>query len=157
MRIVTDRELVDLARRAAGTPRGRANLNLHPELSDPVQRFFNALSPGSYVRPHRHGRGRWETFVAIRGRAVMLTFDDGGVVLERAELAPAGPVVAAEVAGGLWHTVAAFEEGTVLLELKPGPYHPIADKDFAAWAPAEGDPDAAAALARWLAAAPRRT
>lgn len=156
MRIISADELAGLAARAGTATRGRTNLKLHPELSDPVQRFFNAISPGSYVRPHRHGAGRWETFVGIRGRAVMLTFDDGGTVLERAELAPAGPAVAAEVAGGVWHTVVALEEGTVLLELKPGPYHPIADKDFARWAPAEGDPGAAAALARWLAAAPPR-
>jgi cupin fold WbuC family metalloprotein len=152
MKIVTLEALEELSRQAAGSPRRRANLNLHPELSDPVQRFFNALEPGSYVRPHRHGTGRWETFIALAGRAVMLTFDDDGTVLERADLAPAGPAVAAEVAGDVWHAVAALEPGTVLLELKPGPYHPIEDKDFAPWAPPEGDA-AASLLVRWYTTA----
>lgn len=41
---------------------------------------------------------------------------------------------------GTWHTLAVLEPGTVLFELKPGPYLPLADKEFAAWAPAEGAP-----------------
>jgi hypothetical protein len=36
----------------------------------------------------------------------------------------------------------------VLFEVKPGPYEPLNDKDFATWAPAEGDP-AAAAFVDW--------
>ena len=39
-----------------------------------------------------------------------------------------------------WHSVAALSADTVLFELKPGPYSPIDDKDFAEWAPAEGEP-----------------
>jgi len=149
VRIVTSNALEMLSHRAGRSARGRANLNLHPRLDDPVQRLFNAVQPGSYVRPHRHGGARWEAFVAIAGRAAILTFDGSGRVLERVELAPDGPVVAAEVAGGGWHTLAAMKAGTVLLELKPGPYSPITDKDFAPWAPAEGDPFSAD-LERWF-------
>ncbi|MCG6964865.1 MAG: WbuC family cupin fold metalloprotein [Acidobacteria bacterium] len=132
--------IIDLTAEAAASPRQRANLNLHPTLADPYQRFFNALHQGTYIRPHRHESGRWETFVILGGRAVMLTFDDNGTVLQRAELSPAGPQVAVEIPGGEWHTVAAMGTGTVLLELKPGPYRPVSDKDFASWAPHDRDP-----------------
>jgi hypothetical protein len=44
---------------------------------------------------------------------------------------------------GLWHTFFALEDNTVLFEVKPGPYDPIGDKDFAHWAPAEDEADAA--------------
>jgi cupin fold WbuC family metalloprotein len=71
----------------------------------------------------------------------MLTFDDYGQVMERCEFSPSGPAVAVEVPGGGWHTVASLEVGTVLFELKPGPYIPLEDKDFASWAPAEGEPE----------------
>ena len=153
MKTVALGALDDLVRRAAGSARGRLNHNLHPTLDDPVQRFFNCFEPGSYVRPHRHtDPPRWEAFVALRGRAVVLEFDDRGRVAGRCEISPDGPAVAAEIAGDSWHTVAALRSGTVLFELKPGPYSPIADKDFAPWAPAEGDP-VQARWAAWIAAA----
>ena len=116
----------------------RANFNLHPTLQDPVQRFLNAMEPGTYVRPHRHPGDRWELFLALQGALAVLVFDDGGVALDRVELREDGPVRAVEVPPGAWHTVASLEPGSVLFELKPGPYLPLTDKDFAPWAPQEG-------------------
>jgi cupin fold WbuC family metalloprotein len=139
MKSVSSAMLDELVRAARATPRLRINHNLHPALEDPVQRFFNCLEPGSYVRPHRHlDPPRWEVFVALRGRATVLTFDDRGTVMSRSELSPQGPEVAVEIDGGTWHTVVPLHSATVLFELKPGPYSPIADKDFAGWAPPEG-------------------
>jgi len=142
MRVIPLAHLLDLAKQSRDHPRARINLNVHPELEDPVQRFFNLLSSGTYVRPHRHAPGRWELFLAIKGRAVVLCFDDSGMVVARSEISPDGPDIAAEIEGGTWHTVAAMEPDTVLFEVKPGPYHPIEDKDFAPWSPAEGTPGA---------------
>ena len=36
--------------------------------------------------------------------------------------------------GGTWHSFHALEKDTVLFEVKPGPYNPDADKEFAPWA-----------------------
>lgn len=149
MRTLDKGALEDLRSEAAASPRGRCNLNLHPELSDPVQRLFNALEPGTYVRPHRHPRDDgWELFVILAGRAVALTFDDAGRVLERAELGPAAPAWGVEVPGNTWHALAALEPGTLALEVKRGPYTPLTDKDFAPWAPGEEEPGAAL-VERW--------
>jgi cupin fold WbuC family metalloprotein len=140
MRSISAETIRELTARAASTARGRLNLNLHPHLDDPIQRFFNAVEPGSYVRPHRHtDPPRWEVFVALAGRAVVLEFDDGGSVVHRTVLSPDGPDIAVEIAGGCWHTVSALDSGTILFELKPGPYRPVVDKDFAGWAPTEDD------------------
>jgi cupin fold WbuC family metalloprotein len=153
MKSISSDLLDQLVRRAAAVPRGRTNHNLHPSLDDPIQRFVNALQPGTYVRPHRHSdRSRWEVFLALRGRAVVLAFNRGGIVTERREISPSGPDVAVEVGGGSWHTVAALSRDTVLFELKPGPYSPIDDKDFAVWAPPEGDPESAL-YAAWFTTA----
>ncbi len=135
-------QLQELTEAAREHPRLRLNLNIHRELRDPIQRFFNAMEPGSYVRPHRHGTGRWELFVGLAGRAVVLVFDDDGTVTARCEISPDGPVLAVEIPEGTFHTVAALQAGTLLLELKPGPYHPIEDKDFARWGPAENSASA---------------
>ncbi len=142
MKTVSADLIARLALQAATNGRGRINHNLHPKLTDPIQRFFNVMEPGSYVRPHRHtDPPRWEVFVGLRGRAAVLEFDHRGRVVQRTEISPDGPDIAVEITGGTWHTVTALEGGTVLFELKPGSYSPVTDKDFAGWAPSEDDAD----------------
>lgn len=142
--------LAELSARAVASPRLRANHNLHPELADPVQRFLNAMEPGTYVRPHRHTmpEPKWELFVVLAGAIVVLLFDDAGAVTERVELAADGELRVIEVPAGCWHSMVVLRPGTVLFECKQGPYAALSDKDFAAWAPAESEPGAAAMLAR---------
>jgi len=143
-------ELAALVVEAQNAPRRRKNLNLHPTLADPVQRLLNAFEPGTYVRPHRHSEpDKWEFFAILHGRALVLAFDAAGIVQERHELAPAGTVQVIEIAAGTWHTLAAIESGTLLLEVKPGPYTPAGPRDFAPWAPPEATPGAVS-LERWF-------
>lgn len=154
MKIIDQGALSRLSADAAERPRRRANWNLHPTLDDPIQRFFNAMEPGTYVRPHRHeGVHRWECFFAIRGSAAIVTFSDDGVLRERVVIAADGDNLGLEIPPGAWHALASLQSGTILLELKPGPYEPMTDKDFASWAPEEGDPDAAA-FERWYREGP---
>lgn len=141
-------QLTELLRAARTSPRRRANRNFHPQLSDPIQRFFNCVQPGSYVRPHRHVSHRFELFVLISGKAGILTFDDNGNFCDRLLLAP-NAALAVEIPGGITHTVVALAEDTLLFEVKPGPYQELSDKDFAPWAPCEGDPSCGWFLAQW--------
>lgn len=141
-----------LTEAARACPRQRLNDNLHAGAEDTVQRLCIAIEPGSYVRPHRHDAGRFELFVALRGRLVMLTFADDGTVLSRDEMTPEGALPVVEIPGGTWHAVAALEPGSLFLEVKQGPYRPLDDKNFAAWAPVEGV-DEAVRMADWLAQA----
>lgn len=141
-------QLRDLGAEAAAIPRRRKNLNLHPVLEDPIQRLFNALALGTYVRPHRHDRAEgWELMLAARGAFSILTFDDTGLILERHNLSATGQLAAVEIPARAWHAVVVMAPDTVMFEVKPGPYSPVADKDFAAWAPLEG----AAETAQWVA------
>jgi cupin fold WbuC family metalloprotein len=147
LRLISGAALDALSCAALGNPRGRLNLNLHSDDADPCQRLFNAVEPGSYVRPHRHvDPPKPECFVVVRGRFALLLFDDAGGVTERHLLAPTGPAVAADVPAGAWHTIVALESGSVFFETKPGPYAALTDKDFAPWAPAEGSDRAGAYL-----------
>jgi cupin fold WbuC family metalloprotein len=139
----------DLIAKARRSPRRRQNLNLHARLADPIQRFLNAGEPGSYIRPHRHRPGRWELVSTLRGQIDALLFDDAGAVRERHVLRPGEGI---EIPGGTWHSFVFAQSGTVALEIKPGPYDAALDKEFAAWAPAEGDA-AAARCAEWIARA----
>lgn len=142
MKTIDIAQLADLSAQAQAAPRLRKNLNLHETLEDSVQRLLNALEPDTYVRPHRHPDGIWEVFVLLSGACAILVFDEDGIVTERVELNETG-IRIAEIPAGCWHGVVSLTPGTVVLETKPGPYVP---SRFAAWAPEEGQPDAAILL-----------
>jgi cupin fold WbuC family metalloprotein len=141
MKCIDAAALARLSAEAATNARRRKNLNLHASHDDPVQRMCNAFEPGTYVPPHRHpGRDPFELFVVLAGAAAVLRFDDRGQVLERVELKAGGPNHLVELPATDWHTVVSLVSGTVLFEVKAGPYLPVSDKDFAPWAPREGEP-----------------
>lgn len=148
MRTFAAPELADLVQRARSNPRKRANLNVHPELDDPIQRMFNCFQPGTYVRPHHHEASRWELFVLLSGRLGVLTFGNKGNVSGRVTLMPGG-ATAVEIPGGTTHAVVSLAPDTTVMEVKPGPFRPLSDKDFAPWSPAEGDPHASILLWEW--------
>jgi cupin fold WbuC family metalloprotein len=139
-----DSTLLDtLIAKAKDAPRKRAHFNLHPELNDPVQRLCIAMEPETYVRPHRHSDPEtWEVLVILRGSLALTIFDDKGKVLERTVLKAGGPVTALEFPLNTWHAPVSLEPGTVVFEIKQGPYKQIAEQNLAPWAPAEGMPDA---------------
>lgn len=135
--------LDELSAQAARSARLRKNLNVHPALDDPIQRLFNAMEPGTYARPHRHARdGGWELMVVVRGAFAVLFFDGEGRVLHRVDLRADGGDCAVEIPARAWHCAVSLALGTVMFEVKAGPYLPLEDKDFAVWAPPEGDPRA---------------
>jgi len=135
--------LRNLSNRAVENPRKRQHLNIHQNYQEACQRLFNAIEPGSYIRPHRHAsEPRDELLIAIRGSMALITFDEQGSVTEilrfGSEKFGSDLAVGAEVASRTWHTVVALEPGCVLLEVKAGPFDPNKPKDLASWAPEEG-------------------
>lgn len=130
--------LADLSRQALTSPRLRDNFNFHPRPDDRVQRLCIALEPDSYVRPHRHPEAdKWEFLVALQGRLLLLLFDEEGVVTERLTLDPSGRLRGIEIEPNTWHTLLAEVPGTVILEIKQGPYIPVSFSNFADWSPRE--------------------
>jgi cupin fold WbuC family metalloprotein len=139
--------------RAVTAPRGRINHNFHPDMASNPHRFLNAWTRGSYAAPHRHLLvPKPESFVVLRGELALLLFDDAGSLTEHHVLGRNG-VVGIDLAPGVWHTVAALSETAICFEVKAGPYDAATDKEFAPWAPREGDAKAAAYLAGLLRAA----
>jgi len=143
VKLIDQVDLDDLSRAAADAPRRRMNLNLHQDYSDLCQRLFNALEPGTYIRPHRHTEPpKTECFLAVRGRMALLLFDDAGTVVKSVIFGAGCEVLALDLPPGVWHSVVCLEPGSVFFETKPGPYVALSDKDFAPWAPLEGTPEA---------------
>jgi cupin fold WbuC family metalloprotein len=145
---IIDQHLLDrLSAQAAENPRLRKNYNIHPSDDFCCHRLFNAVEPGSYIRPHRHlDPAKDETFVIIRGRLGVAMFDDVGNVTGTALLEANREAVAADIPHGAFHAAVSLEPGTIFFEAKAGPYLPLSDQEKAHWAPEDGTPDAAAYL-----------
>lgn len=127
------------AQKAALAERQRTNYNFHQSAADEVQRMLNAIEPGSYVQPHRHlDPPKDEVFLCLTGKGAVLTFDDLGEVQQIYRLDPTQQDFGVEILAGTWHSILSLEPGSVFYEVKHGPYVPLNDKDFASWAPKEG-------------------
>ena len=116
--------LDSLTQRAKASPRLRMNFDLRNNAEDQSQRMLNAIEPGSLLPIHRHMKST-ETVVCLRGRLVWMYFDELGRCTEHIELSPSGEIVALNIPIGQWHTVKAIESGSVILEMKDGPYEPF--------------------------------
>ena len=148
MKLIKQQTLDGLSRQAAQSERRRRNLNLHDDYDDPCQRLFNAVEPGSYVRPHRHIHSpKPECLVAVRGRMALVIFDELGDIEQIVPFGDSYDVLAVELPPDVWHMLVALVPGSVFFEAKAGPYDPSLDKEFAPWAPA----DNSAAAEQYLA------
>lgn len=153
MKVFSQDYLDEIVLQARVSGRLRQHKNIHSDYSDPCQRLFNAIEPDSYIRPHRHGLcPRDETMIAIRGLLALLLFDELGNVVEivrlGADAEESACAIGVEVPAKQWHTVLALKPGSVLLEVKAGPFDPSFPKEFAAWSPEEGTEQARLYLQR---------
>jgi cupin fold WbuC family metalloprotein len=115
------------------------NHNFHRDNQDTLQRMLNAMEPFSYIQPHKHENpDKREVFLALRGRFIVIEFDEYGNISGNMLLDPLCGNYGAEIAERTYHTVIALDPDTVAYEIKDGPYIPIDDKNFAPWAPKEG-------------------
>ncbi|HTA41076.1 MAG TPA: WbuC family cupin fold metalloprotein [Bryobacteraceae bacterium] len=148
VRQITGALFDDVTASAAASPRLRMNHNFHSGPEDNPHRFLNVLLKGTYIRPHRHlDPPKPEAFLVLEGAADVIVFDDNGNITDRYRLGsetPEGRLWGVDIAPGVWHTILPRSERAVCFEVKPGPWQPATDKEFAAWAPAENDPGAAA-------------
>lgn len=127
---ITQALLDQLTEQAKASPRLRMNYDLRNSDADHSQRMLNAIEPGSLLPIHRH-KETSETVVCLRGRLVWEFYDDlERRCSDRIELTPNGPVVALNVPLGQWHTVKSLESGSVILEVKEGPYEPLSPVDI---------------------------
>ena len=141
-----------LVERARQSPRRRVNHNFHAGMDDNPHRFLNVMVEGTYITPHRHqDPPKSESFLVLEGRVALFTFHADGAVEGIQVLG--GETLGADLAPGVWHTIVVLTPYAVCYEVKPGPYAGANDKDFAPWAPREGDPAAYGYLAGLIARA----
>ena len=125
---VIDNNLIDsVVAQAKESPRLRMNYNFHESLDDKCHRLLNALEPRTVVPVHRHPT-KDESFVILRGKIRVNTYNDAGEVTESVVLSPADGKYGVDIAKNVWHGVECLESGSVIFEVKEGPFVPH-DKD----------------------------
>jgi cupin fold WbuC family metalloprotein len=132
----------------------RKHNNIHDSYNESCQRLMNAISVGSYIAPHRHHLDpKNECLIAVRGVFAAIIFDNTGEIncieyfgTEKFENLSVG----LELRSQSWHTVLALEEGSIIFEVKEGPFQPAAGKEYAPWAPGEDSVEAKAYYAHLM-------
>lgn len=142
MKLITEELLDAVTSQAKENPRLRMNYNFHAEMDAPIHRLLNALEPGTYLPPHRH-RDKEETYLVLRGSLLAFFYDEAGDVTEKVLLNPSEGKYGLEIPPCTWHSIVALESGTVIFEIKKGPYSPLSPEDLASWAPAASDEEGA--------------
>ncbi len=152
MQIIDSVLLASLSKEAQCNSRQRKNYNFHKEDADTLQRMLNAIEPGSYVQPHRHfSPAKREMFIILTGKMLVIVFDDEGNIVNHAVLDSSGNQRGIELLPHEWHTIISLVPGSVVFEVKDGPYNPTDDKGFAPWAPSSESPEAVMYLEKLIA------
>jgi cupin fold WbuC family metalloprotein len=97
------------------------------------------MEPDTYVQPHKHENpDKREAFIVLRGSFLIVQFDESGNITDHVVMGGKQGIYGLEIPPRTYHTLISLEEGSVLYELKDGPYIQQTDKIFASWAPQEG-------------------
>lgn len=148
--VLTEELMAQGCEAARRSPRRRIIFPIHRKPEAMVQRMLNFMQPDTYVTPHRHPLDHAiETVQVLRGELGFLLFDQSGAVVSSHRLSEKDSVALLDIEPALWHGMVILAPDTVVLEIKRGPYDATTDKEFAPWAPGEGDPGAEAAAVGW--------
>lgn len=121
---VIDNPLLDkVSADAKSSPRLRMNYNFHQSLDDKCHRMLNAVEPGTVVPIHRHPT-KDESFVVLRGKVKVSTYNDEGSVVESVELCQEDGRFGVDIPKNVWHNLESMTPNSVIFECKEGPYVP---------------------------------
>ena len=128
MRLINEELLNEVTRQAQESPRLRMNYNLHDSLDAKAQRLLNALEPGTLLPIHRHPHTA-ETYLLLKGKIKVLYYNDQKELMETVVLEPKSGNYGIHIPKNQWHTLEVLESGSVIFEVKDGPYTPLEEKD----------------------------
>ncbi|RHU30314.1 cupin fold metalloprotein, WbuC family [Parabacteroides sp. TM07-1AC] len=128
MQLINSTLLNEVTKQAQDSPRLRMNYNFHDSLDAEAQRLLNALEPGTILPIHRHPHTA-ETYLLLRGKIRVMFYNDMKEETESTELDPQTGNYGVHIPAGQWHTLEVLEAGSVLFEVKDGPYTPLGEND----------------------------
>lgn len=125
MQILNNKLLDKITEQAKQSQRLRMNYNLHTSLDAKAQRLFNALEPNTEIPIHRHNQSD-ETYLLVRGAMRIIFFNHAKEIIATEVLKHGTDNFGIHIPAGQWHTLEVLETGTVIFEVKDGPYAPLA-------------------------------
>ena len=120
MEIISEKLLDCLTKKAEENNRLRINYNFHKDLNDKCQRLLNAMEPGTVIPIHHHKVA--EMYIVLRGRLKANIYDDNKNIVESHIIDPKEGNFGVQIEENKWHSVEVLEHGTVIFEVKEGPY-----------------------------------
>lgn len=122
LQVVNQELLNGVIENAKASPRLRMNYNLHSDLNDKCQRLLNAMEPGTIMPIHHHKVA--EVYILLQGRIRVMTYDEKGNENSSVILDPREGNYGVQIPENTWHSLEVFESGSVIFEVKEGPYIP---------------------------------
>ena len=120
MKIIDEQLINGVVEEAKRSPRLRKNYNFHGSLQDKCHRFLNALEPGTFIPVHHHP-DKDETFVILKGKVRVTTYNDSGEVLATSVISHESGTYGIDIPKNVWHGLECLTPA-VLLECKAGPF-----------------------------------
>lgn len=124
MKIINNNLLDEVTAKAKASERLRMNYNFHDSLDAKAQRLLNALEPGTVMPIHRHTHTA-ETYLLLRGKIRVIYYNDYKEITESTTLDPLIGNYGIHIPANQWHTLEVLESGSVIFEVKDGPYTPL--------------------------------
>lgn len=119
---IIDTDLMDkVSAQAKASASMRMNYNFHESLEDKCHRMLNAVEPGTQVPIHRHPT-KDESFVVLRGKVRVNTYNDDGTVIESVVLCQEEGHYGVDIKKGVWHNLESLAPDSVIFECKEGPF-----------------------------------
>lgn len=122
MQLITSDLLDNLITQARENERLRINYNFHTSLDDKCQRLLNAMEPGTIMPIHKHKVA--EMYIILRGAIEVLFFSDSKEIIDRASISSKEGSFGVQIPENTWHSLTVKESGTIIFEVKEGPYIP---------------------------------
>ena len=96
-------------------------------MEDKCHRFLNAVEPGTTVPVHHHVT-KDETFIVLRGKVRVSTYNDDGTICESIILSHEDGRYGVDIPKNTWHTLECIESA-VIFEVKEGPFSRLASSN----------------------------
>jgi len=127
--LINEQLLNEVTEKAKSSDRLRMNYNLHESLDSKAQRLLNALEPSTILPIHRHAKTA-ETYIVLRGAIRVQFYNKCKKLISTFEINPKINEYGIHIPKGQWHTLEVLESGTVIFEVKDGPYSPLKEEDI---------------------------